>query len=219
MKLKAFTLFETLIVVFIVGMLSVSLLESYNLIVEISFSIEQDKNLNEESLFFQQTLQTISETATIDYDKYNHTLSGTSWLTGVLYLTWGAYSGVKIYSTGGCWNGIVSKTSAETIQEAIQDTLFQYSWCQIVLEKEGSLTPLVDNSKIIVWETQFKIMPFDSESYYFSAENTTIQWNKLYNILTVPSFVVFTHFYSPFYQWSWNNLDLPLEIFFNTHEY
>ena len=68
MKLKAFTLFETLIVVFIVGMLSVSLLESYNLIVEISFSIEQDKNLNEESLFFQQTLQTISETATIDYD-------------------------------------------------------------------------------------------------------------------------------------------------------
>jgi len=78
MKLKAFTLFETLIVVFIVGMLSVSLLESYNLIVEISFSIEQDKNLNEESLFFQQTLQTISETATIDYDKYKNTLSGTS---------------------------------------------------------------------------------------------------------------------------------------------
>ncbi|MCR5412843.1 MAG: type II secretion system GspH family protein [Patescibacteria group bacterium] len=78
MKLKAFTLFETLIVVFIVGMLSVSLLESYNLIVEISFSIEQDKNLNEESLFFQQTLQTISETATIDYDKYHNTLSGTS---------------------------------------------------------------------------------------------------------------------------------------------
>jgi Tfp pilus assembly protein PilE len=78
MKLKAFTLFETLIVVFIVGMLSVSLLESYNLIVEISFSIEQDKNLNEESLFFQQTLQTISETATIDYDKYHNTLSENS---------------------------------------------------------------------------------------------------------------------------------------------
>ena len=219
MKIKAFTLFETLIVVFIVGMLSVSLLESYNLIVEISFSIEQDKNLNEESLFFQQTLQTISETATIDYDKYHNTLSETSWLTGVLYLTGGAYSGAKIYSTGGCWNWKIENSTEETIQEAIQKALFQYSGCQIVLEKEGKLTPLVDNSKIIVWETQFKIMPFDSESYYFSEANQNITWNQLYNILTVPSFVVFTHFYSPFYQWSWNNLDLPLEIFFNTHEY
>jgi len=71
-------------------------------------------------------------------------------LTGVLYLTGGAYSGVKIYSTGGCWSGIVSEIPDETIQEAIQKALFQYSGCQIVLEKEGSLTPLVDNSKIIV---------------------------------------------------------------------
>lgn len=202
---KAFTLFETLIVIFIVGVLSVSLIEAYTLIWNLSFEIEQDKNLTEESMIFQQTMQTISENSTIDFEKYGHTLSGSSWITGVLYLTWGDYQGVSIYSTWNCDFRDFSHLS-------------DLSWCQFVMNKNDHEIPLIDTSKVFISQVQFKIMPFDSLAYYYYDDDIPMEGYELINSLNKPSFTLSLHFYSPFCQ-SWNNMDIPLEIFFNTNDY
>jgi len=98
---KAFTLLETIITLIIIGLLAVVLTESYLTITKTAFKIEQEKNLTEEALMLTQILESITDTATIDYERYAFSLSGSSGFVGVLYLTGGQWSGVSIYSTGG----------------------------------------------------------------------------------------------------------------------
>lgn len=71
---KAFTLVETMIVLVIIGILAVVLTQSYLTISKIAFTIEQEKNLSEEALMLTQMIQSITEDATIDYEKYNGSL-------------------------------------------------------------------------------------------------------------------------------------------------
>jgi prepilin-type N-terminal cleavage/methylation domain-containing protein len=99
---KAFTLLETIITLIIIGLLAVVLTESYLTITKTAFKIEQEKNLTEETLMLTQILESITDTATIDYEEYASSLSGLNGFTGVLYLTGGQRSGVSIYSTGKC---------------------------------------------------------------------------------------------------------------------
>ncbi|MBQ7074634.1 hypothetical protein IJM86_06420 [bacterium] len=66
---------ETLIVLTIIGILSTSLIKAYTIISELAFTIEQEKNLQNEALLLVQTLQSIADDATIDYSKYKGTLS------------------------------------------------------------------------------------------------------------------------------------------------
>ncbi|MDR0282786.1 MAG: prepilin-type N-terminal cleavage/methylation domain-containing protein [Candidatus Peribacteria bacterium] len=75
---KAFTLIEIIIVLIIIGILSLVLTQAYITITKLSFTIEQEKNLTEESLMITQILQSISDTATIDYDEYNGELYKTN---------------------------------------------------------------------------------------------------------------------------------------------
>jgi prepilin-type N-terminal cleavage/methylation domain-containing protein len=84
---KAFTLLETLIVIVIIGILAVVLVESYTTVSGIAFRIQQEKHLSEESLMLTQMLQSISDTAAIDYEKYDGGLEKTFGFTETLYLT------------------------------------------------------------------------------------------------------------------------------------
>jgi D-alanine-D-alanine ligase-like ATP-grasp enzyme len=55
----------------IVGILSVVLIEAYITVSKIALRVEQQKNISEESLVLTQIFQSISDEATIDYEKYN----------------------------------------------------------------------------------------------------------------------------------------------------
>jgi type II secretory pathway pseudopilin PulG len=67
-----------LIVMVIVGILAVVLTESYITISKMALKIEQEKNISEESLVLTQIFQSISDEATIDYEKYGSSLSETN---------------------------------------------------------------------------------------------------------------------------------------------
>ncbi|MBQ5945032.1 hypothetical protein IJL65_01135 [bacterium] len=64
-----------LIVIVIIGILAVVLMESYITISKVALRVEQEKNLSEESLILTQIFQAISDEATIDYEKYESSLS------------------------------------------------------------------------------------------------------------------------------------------------
>ena len=99
---KAFTLAEIIIVLVIIGLLALVLTQSYITITKIAFTIEQEKNLTEESLMITQLFQSIADTSTIDYEKYDGKLYETKGFTGTLYLTGGEWKNTKIYSSGSC---------------------------------------------------------------------------------------------------------------------
>ncbi|MDR0650334.1 MAG: prepilin-type N-terminal cleavage/methylation domain-containing protein [Candidatus Peribacteria bacterium] len=211
---KAFTLVETLIVIIIIGILAAVLIESYLTITKIAFKIEQEKNLSEEALMITQIFQSIADTATIDYEKYEGSLSATSGFVNTLYLTGGQRIGTSITSTGTCLAGEGAFQADETgIYPDPTEILAQYSGCQLILKQETTETSLLATQKLIPSKAIFKVIPFDSETNYFSEK---YQEQQLLNNIAKPAFRVFLHLYSPFYQpVGQNAIDQPLQLFFN----
>ena len=208
-KLKWFTLIEMLIVMVIVGILAVVLTESYITISKMALKIEQEKNISEESLVLTQIFQSISDEATINYKEYDGALSGTNWFTEQLYLTWEQRSWTSISSTWNCLNLDWDFQPNEVWEVNID--IKDYSWCSLVLEKNGKTTPLLYKWKVIPSKVLFKIIPYDSDTNYFTGTETNII-NKLHQ----PWFRVFIHLYSPLYKPTWTNkIDEPLQLFFN----
>ena len=208
-KLKWFTLIEMLIVMVIVGILAVVLTESYITISKMALKIEQEKNISEESLVLTQIFQSISDEATINYKEYDGSLSGTNWFTEQLYLTWEQRSWTSISSTWNCLNLDWDFQPNEVWEVNID--IKDYSWCSLVLEKNGKTTPLLYKWKVIPSKVLFKIIPYDSDTNYFTGTETNII-NKLHQ----PWFRVFIHLYSPLYKPTWTNkIDEPLQLFFN----
>ena len=204
-KLKWFTLIEMLIVMIIIWILAVVLTESYLTISRVALRVEQQKNLSEESLVLTQIFQAISDEATIDYEAYsnNHiNLAATAWFTDILYLTWEQRSWTSIYTYGNCLKLDQILNNDESIQN--------YSWCELILEQNGK-TSLVSPWKVILSESVFRIIPYNSDDYYFKNS-----WTDIITNLHQPAFWMFTHLYAPVYQPTWTNkIDQPLQLFFN----
>ncbi len=216
---KAFTLMETLIVLTIIGILSVSLIKSYTMITELAFTIEQEKILQNEALLLQQTLQAIADDATIDYEKYSNNLSGSQGRTGTLRLTGGNYMWASIYTTGeeNCLDIDINREAETEDDYQIGSQLPQKTWCQLVLKQggDGPEIPLINNKILITSEAKFKITPYDSIKNLYSGGNG----NDIYNNLYATSFTAYLHFYSKFYdKTGQNKIDLPLTLFFNMNE-
>jgi prepilin-type N-terminal cleavage/methylation domain-containing protein len=165
---KAFTLLETLIVLVIIGILAVALTQAYLTITKVAFKIEQEKNLSEESLMLTQILQSITETATIDYEKYTD-LASTQGFVDTLYLTGEQWTGVSIFSSGSCLSleGVEFQPNADGSYDDPSVQLIENSGCQLILSREGGTTSLL-SATLIPSKVQFKIIPFDSEVKYFS---------------------------------------------------
>lgn len=207
-SLKWFTLIEMIIVIVIIWILAVVLTESYITISRTALKIEQEKNLSEESLILTQVFQAISDEATIDYDKYEHKLKDSEWFVDKLYLTWEVWSWTSIYWSGNCleldWNFLDNG-----LEQSIQD----YTWCSLVMEQNGIITPLTTPWKVVISKVKFKIIPYDTDQYYF--DNSTEGGFVIDNIHQ-PAFWMFIHLYAPLYQPTWTNkIDQPLQLFFN----
>lgn len=217
-KLKWFTLIEVIIVIVIIGILAVVLTESYITISKVALRVEQEKNLSEESLVLTQIFQSISDEATIDYDKYENTLEGSSWFTETLYLTWGQWSWTSIYTTwDNCldleWNFSIDDEGNpySDYSEKVRNAL---TWCDLVLRQweNGEEISLITNWKVITSKVMFKIIPYNTDEYYFANGADGEVVNKLHQ----PAFWMFIHLYAPLYQpIGTNKIDQPLQLFFN----
>ena len=220
--LKWFTLIEMLIVIVIIWILSVVLTESYITISKIALKVEQEKHMSEESLILTQVFQSISDEATIDFDRYKNekiNLKESKWFVDVLYLTGGQWSWTSIYTTGGdnCldldWNFPANEDgSYPDYSEKVQNAL---SWCMLVLEqasdKEPIITPLTTPWKVIISKVKFRVIPYDSDNNYFDSDESDV-----INEIHQPAFRLFIHLYAPLYQPVWtNNIHQPLQLFFN----
>ena len=209
-KFKAFTLIETIIVIVIIWILSVVLIEAYLTISKTALRVEQEKNLSEESLILTQIFQAISDEATIDYDKYESSLSWTNWYTWTLCLTWGNWSWTSIYTTWDCLDldGNFKADSNWNISD-IKD----YTWCYLAMKQwDNGEEIILTSQKVVISKAIFRIIPYDSMKNYFNGK-----WNNIViNDIHQPAFWFFVHLYAPLYQPTWTNkIDLPLQLFFN----
>ena len=218
---KAFTLVETMIVLVIIGILSVALTQAYLTITRIAFKVEQERNLTEEALMLTQIFQSISETATIDYDAYSENkidLSKTNGFTDILYLTGGQRTGVSIFSKNpeSCLstNGSEFLPDNDGMYSDPAEHLFAGSGCQLLLQQGETITPLIDTSKLVVSKVRFKVLPFDSEINYFYSDK--YKNNILINDLAKPGYRIFLQLYSSYFQpVGLSNIKQPLQLFFN----
>ena len=209
---KWFTLIEMLIVIIIIWILAVVLIESYLTVSKIALKVEQEKNLSEESLLLTQIFQSISDEATIDYDRYNYEdLRNSEWFTSVLYLTGEEWSGTTIYTSGNCleldWNFTIND------DWNFEQDIKEYSWCSLILKQWEREIPITLPGKVIISKVMFKVIPYNSDEDYFEDAK---DWDTLINNLHQPAFWMFIHLYSPFYQPKWiNKIDQSLQLFFN----
>ena len=219
-KLKWFTLVEMLIVIVIIGILAVVLTESYITISQVALRVEQEKNMSEESLILTQVFQSISDEATIDYEKYEGGLEKSNWFTGTLYLTWWQWSWISIYTT---WENCLDlyenfpmdeNGNYVDYTEKIQRAL---TWCWLEMKQEinngedSIITNLTTPGKVITSKVMFKIIPYDTDENYFEGES-----DDIVNNLHQPAFWMFIHLYATLYQPKWtNNIHQPLQLFFN----
>ena len=157
---KAFTLIEILIVICILGIFSVVLFRTYKTISEISFRVEQQKNVNEEFLFLSEVLQNFANRNSIDFAKYNESLGNYSWFTERLYLSWEDWN-IEIYSS---WNCVAFSNTP--------DFSNLQSWCALFVKiNEGEPVQLTSDS-VYLSQAKFKIIPY-SDSYFESTECKT----------------------------------------------
>lgn len=208
--LKWFTMIEMIITMVIVGILSVVLIEAYITVSKMALKVEQQKNMSEESLTLTQIFQSISDEATIDYERYeddNINLESLNWFVDVLYLTWENRSWTSIFTTGNCLDLEWSFQSEMDISEFIQ----QKSECSLMLQQGNMETNLNTQWKVIVSKMKFRVIPYDDDEWYFT------EWDgNVINDIHQPAFWVFVHLYAPLYQTYWlNKIDLPLQLFFN----
>lgn len=214
-KLKWFTLIEMIIVMVIIGILAVVLTESYITISTVALRVEQEKNLSEESLILTQVFQAISDEATIDYEKYGSSLSGSNWFTWILYLTWWQWSGASIYTTGNCLD--LDDNFILDENWAVSKNISDYTGCSLILEqiidKKVTTTQITTPGKVVISKVMFKIIPYDTDENYFEKAGI---WDVVVNDLHQPAFWMFIHLYAPLYQpYGTNKIDQPLQLFFN----
>lgn len=208
--LKWFTLIEMIITMIIVGILAVVLVEAYITVSKIALKVEQQKNISEESLMLTQIFQSISDEATIDYERYNQNdinLGDSNWFVDILYLTWGNRSWTSVYTTWNCLDLEWSFSSGVNITETLQENLE----CSLILEQGGMETELNTQWKVVISKIKFRVVPYKDDEEYFAESR-----DGVINTIHQPAFWVFIHLYAPLYQTIWvNKIDLPLQLFFN----
>jgi len=207
MKYKWFTLIETLIVIVIIGILSVVLMKTYTFISEISFRIQQEKNVIQETLFLSQIVQNSSDRNSIDYNKYNNTLwtwylISKSWFTDILYLSWQDWN-IEIYSTWNCIDPWVDITH-----------LTWWYQCYIQLIKNWIISNITNPQTVYISKTIFKIIPYDSATDYLNGTSTCTSY---ISCIHKPWFFMIAKAYSPTYsQLRYNKIQVPIQQFFNS---
>lgn len=201
-KVSWFTLIELVIVMVIIGMLSVILLRTYTWITEITFRVQQTKNIHQETLHLAQVMQNFADNNTIDFEQYNNRLSDTQWIVSTLYLT-GKDRVISFYMTGEC------------DMPTISSNLILTGKCWVEMTQSGETMQLTNPNKTNIRNLTFKIIPFaSSDAYYREGSNLCPEGDYLHCVHK-PGFRLLLDAYSINYGTQWTNrVHIPLQLFY-----
>lgn len=211
-KNKAFTLIELIIVIVLFALLMGVILQTYTTISQVTFKLEQEKEVWREYLILSQLLENIAEEATIDYERYGDHLTQESskWLTNTLYLTGGKRARTSIYSSGECLSMNEFLRNFENKREEFDPLNYH---CELILEQKdeknnSKIISLISNPAILQSSMMFKVIPFMSNQKILNTD-----WDLN---MGQPGFWIFGSLAGKFFEpkkWT-NNTLLPLQIFY-----
>ena len=219
MKKNWFTLAEILIVVILFWMLAGIIIKTYTTISQVSFRLQQEKEIAKEALVLSQVLDNLAQSTTIDYDQYKSSdldLVATNGIVDTLYLS-GDDGKYQISSINTCLSAQELYEQAEKSDPKTEHQKEEVP-CQLLLTSSNqdweTTHLLLDGKNFKLSKMQFKIMPFIwkaklKEKLETDASDTPKDWKPAFWILGT----LYSHYYNP-NKWT-NNISLPLQFFFS----
>ena len=222
MKKNWFTLAEILIVVILFWMLAGIIMKTYTTISQVSFRIQQEKEIAKEALVLSQVLDNLAQSTTIDYEKYQSShldLVANTGVVDTLYLS-GDTGKYQISSSDSCKEDDKITEKLENSDQSSKKAEDQKT-CELLLTTTtGGKTienSLLDGKNFKLSKIQFKIIPFIWKSELkksLQSENPDLSklpqdWKPAFRLLGT----LYSNYYNP--QKRTNNISLPLQLFFS----
>ena len=216
MKKNWFTLAEILIVVILFWMLAGIIIKTYTTISQVSFRLQQEKEISKEALVLSQVLDNLAQSTTIDYDQYKSSdldLVATNGIVDTLYLS-GDDGKYQISSINTCLSAQELYEQAEKSDPKTEHQKEEVP-CQLLLTSSNqdweTTHLLLDGKNFKLSKMQFKIIPFiwKEDLKKNLASETPQDWKPAFRLLGT----LYSHFYNP-NKWT-NNISLPLQFFFS----
>ena len=216
MKKNWFTLAEILIVVILFWMLAGIIIKTYTTISQVSFRLQQEKEIAKEALVLSQVLDNLAQSTTIDYDQYKSSdldLVATNGIVDTLYLS-GDTGKYQISSINTCLTDQELYEQAEKSEPKTKNQK-EEAPCQLLLTSSNqdweTTHLLLDGKNFKLSKMQFKIIPFiwKEDLKKNLASETPQDWKPAFRLLGT----LYSHYYNP-NKWT-NNISLPLQFFFS----
>ena len=220
MKKNWFTLAEILIVVILFWMLAGIIMKTYTTISQVSFRIQQEKEIAKEALVLSQVLDNLAQNTTIDYEKYQSSdLVANNGIVDTLYLS-GDSGKYQISSSDTCSPAQELYEQAEKSEPKTEnqkeETPCQLSFTGTTQNWETNHL-LLDGKNFKLSKMQFKIIPFIWKSELkesLQKENPDLSklpqdWKPAFRLLGT----LYSNYYNP--KKRTNNISLPLQLFFS----
>ena len=218
MKKNWFTLAEILIVVILFWMLAGIIIKTYTTISQVSFRLQQEKEIAKEALVLSQVLDNLAQSTTIDYGKYQSSdLVANNGVVDTLYLKGDNGDEYQISSINTCLTDQELYEQAEKSELKTENQKEEVP-CQLLLTSSNqdweTTHLLLDGKNFKLSKMQFKIIPFIwraklKEKLETDASETPKDWKPAFWILGT----LYSHYYNP-NKWT-NNISLPLQFFFS----
>ena len=220
MKKNWFTLAEILIVVILFWMLAGIIMKTYTTISQVSFRIQQEKEIAKEALVLSQVLDNLAQSTTIDYEKYQSSdLVANNGIVDTLYLSGDARK-YQISSSDSCKEDDKITEKLENSDQSTEQSENQKN-CQLLLTTTiGDQTTgnaLLDGQNFKLSKIKFKIIPFiwkhdlkkSLQSESLGLNELPQDWKPAFRLLGT----LYSNYYNP--QKRTNNISLPLQLFFS----
>ena len=215
MKKNWFTLAEILIVVILFWMLAGIIIKTYTTISQVSFRLQQEKEIAKEALVLSQVLDNLAQSTTIDYKRYKSSdLVANNGIVDSLYLKGDNGDLYQISSINTCLTDQELYEQAEKselkTENQKEETPCQLSFTGTTKDWKTSHL-LLDGKNFKLSKMQFKIIPFiwKEDLKKNLASDTPKDWKPAFWILGT----LYSHYYNP-NKWT-NNISLPLQFFFS----
>lgn len=200
-------------------MLAGIIIKTYTTISQVSFRLQQEKEIAKEALVLSQVLDNLAQSTTIDYERYKSSdldLVATNGIVDTLYLS-GDNGKYQILSSDSCKEEDKITEKLENLDQSTEQSENQKN-CQLLLTTtigdQTTENSLLDGKNFKLSKMQFKIIPFIwkaklKEKLETDASDTPKDWKPAFWILGT----LYSHYYNP-NKWT-NNISLPLQFFFS----
>lgn len=147
-------------------MLAGIIIKTYTTISQVSFRLQQEKEIAKEALVLSQVLDNLAQSTTIDYDQYKSSdLVANNGIVDTLYLS-GDNGKYQIFSSDSCKEGDKITEKPENSENSDQSTEQSENQknCQLLLTTtigdQTTKNSLLDGKNFKLSKMQFKIIPF-----------------------------------------------------------